>query len=83
METFTVQRKALRRASEIVGSVYRLSMVLEVSPEDLERWLAGIGAPPHQIFLRCVDIIVSHDGRLPWPSGELIAELPPEFRQPK
>ena len=58
-------------------------MALEVSTGEMARWLSGSEPPTHEAFLRAVDIILAHDGQLPWTSAELLAELPPEFRKPK
>ena len=75
MPAFRIYRKAIKRASEIVGGVYPLAGKLAVQPEVLLHWLENRGEPDERSFARAVDIILEHDGAVPWSAAELEAEL--------
>jgi len=51
----------LRRAAEILGGEEKLALRLKVTPSHLSIWLAGIDAPPTQVFFEAVDLITEHD----------------------
>jgi hypothetical protein len=48
--------RTLQRALESVGSQERLATVLAVDQEQLARWMSGAASPPHEIFLRALDL---------------------------
>ena len=49
--------RTLNRALEIVGSKERLAIVLDVPAPDLERYLAGETALPHEVFIEALEIV--------------------------
>jgi hypothetical protein len=49
--------RTLRRALEIVVTKERLAAALEVELADLENYLMGNEALPHQVFLAALDIV--------------------------
>ena len=53
--------QALRRASEILGGFPQLRGYLKVSAVALALWMSGQTAPPTEIFLKVVDLIVERD----------------------
>ena len=53
-----VHVQTLRRAARIVGGELKLALRLGVTPSHLALWLAGIEAPPGDIFLRAVDLVM-------------------------
>lgn len=70
-----VYRKAIKRAAEIAGGAFPLSVALDVPVSQIHAWLAGEGAPDDAVFLRAVDIILGHDGAVPWTPQELQEEI--------
>jgi DNA-binding transcriptional regulator YdaS (Cro superfamily) len=48
----------LRKAAELVGGQRKLAERLGVSVADIEKWAAGKGLPPREVFLRVVDLII-------------------------
>jgi hypothetical protein len=75
MDGYRIYLKAIKRASEIVGSAYQLAVRLEAKPEEVKAWLEGTVAPDELAFLRAVDIILAHDRALPWTQAEVEADL--------
>ena len=75
MPGFRIYRKAIKRASDIVGGVYPLAAKLAVQPEVLLHWLEDRGEPDEQSFARAVEIILDRDGAVPWTAAELETEL--------
>jgi hypothetical protein len=69
-----VYRKAVKRAAEIAGGAFPLSVALDVPVSQIQAWLAGEGTPDDNVFLRAVDIILGHDGAVPWTPAELEEE---------
>ena len=55
----SVYTRTLHRACEVLGGADRLAAQLQVAPRALQRWLDGIVDPPQEVFLACVDIILS------------------------
>jgi hypothetical protein len=53
-----VYPRAVRKAAELAGGSDKLARVLQVPAEEIEKWMAGDGQPPRDVFLRVVDIIV-------------------------
>jgi hypothetical protein len=53
--------QALRRASDILGGSPELRVYLKVSTVALGIWMSGHAAPPTEIFLKVVDLIVERD----------------------
>lgn len=49
--------RALHSALEIVGSKQVLAQRLNVSPADLEDWLAGRSEPSHALFIKALNIV--------------------------
>jgi hypothetical protein len=56
-----VRTQALRRASEILGGFLPLRSYLKVSTVALAVWMSGAVAPPNDVFLKVVDLIVERD----------------------
>lgn len=54
----TVRAETLRRAAEIIGED-KLAEELGVSSELLAEWKATQKPVPDEVFLKCVDIVVS------------------------
>lgn len=50
--------RALLKAAELVGGLTPLQLYLQVDRSELFGWIVGKGAPPEQVFLRVVDILV-------------------------
>jgi hypothetical protein len=65
----TVEGRALRRAVELAGSRENLAKRIGARIEELDKWLAGTGRPPREIFLRVVDVILD-DSPAPSASSE-------------
>ena len=55
----TVYTRTLRLAAETLGSMEGLARRLGVEPGELARWIAGTEFPPHQMFMRALDIVAS------------------------
>jgi hypothetical protein len=58
----TVHSKAIRLAAEALGGMAQLQHALRVPSQDLLRWMNGVEAPPQQVFLRVVDILLDPPG---------------------
>jgi hypothetical protein len=56
----TVRTQTLHKACEVVGGISLLANHLHVTPVSLSRWMAGEESPPWDVFLACVDIVLSH-----------------------
>jgi hypothetical protein len=54
----TVRAETLRRAAEIIGED-KLAEQLGVNSEQLTEWKAAQKPVPEDVFLKCVDIVVS------------------------
>jgi transcriptional regulator with XRE-family HTH domain len=54
----SVQSRALRKAAELLGGQKKLAERLGVDVAEIEKWTAGKVAPPREIFLRVVDLII-------------------------
>jgi transcriptional regulator with XRE-family HTH domain len=54
----TVYTRVLHRACQIVGGVEQLAARLRVSKTMLYHWLEGEDAPPPNIFLNAVDLVL-------------------------
>jgi hypothetical protein len=54
----TVYTRVLHRACEILGGVAQLAAHLRVSTTMLYKWLDGEDAPPPNVFLKAVDLIL-------------------------
>jgi hypothetical protein len=53
--------QALQRASDILGGSPELRGYLKVSAVALALWMSGQAAPPTEVFLKIVDLIVERD----------------------
>ena len=53
-----VHVQTLQRAARIVGGELELALRLGVTPSHMALWLLGIEAPPGDIFLRAVDLVM-------------------------
>ena len=51
--------RCTKRAAELLGGFDKLSAHLSISSLILQRWAQGMGAPPADIFLRIIDIVLS------------------------
>ena len=59
--TQTVHARALQRAAELIGGNEALGRYLGVTPGKLELWRKGSIAPPGEVFLQVVDLLLEHD----------------------
>ena len=57
----SVRVSTLRRACEILGGRAQLRKYLKVSAFSLGVWMAGTEAPPTDVFLKAVDVVVEHE----------------------
>jgi hypothetical protein len=51
--------RMLQRALEAYGSVHHLAKALGVSVEDLKLWVSGKELPPHQVFMKALELAFS------------------------
>jgi len=62
-ESSTMNRKpiihTLRKALSVLGSREELAQYLNVSMDDLSRWLKGETAPPPRPYLDAIDLVES------------------------
>jgi DNA-binding transcriptional regulator YdaS (Cro superfamily) len=49
-------KRTIERALENVGDKARLAQLLGVNSADLNRWILGKQIPPHDVFLRALDL---------------------------
>jgi hypothetical protein len=49
-------KRTIERALENVGDKERLAQLLGVNSADLNRWILGKQIPPHDVFLRALDL---------------------------
>ena len=49
-------KRTIERALENVGNKERLAQLLGVDGADLNRWILGKQRPPHDVFLRALDL---------------------------
>jgi hypothetical protein len=57
----TVQARTLKRAVEILGGEEELARRLNVAPNHLKLWLAGVASPPGEVFLEAADVVAEHE----------------------
>jgi len=57
-EHASVYARTLHRACLILGGVEQLAERLKVSVADIRRWLKGEEAPPEEVFVGAVEIIL-------------------------
>ena len=55
-ERNTASKRTIERALETVGDRERLAAMLGVTVADLNRWILGKELPPHEVFLRALDL---------------------------
>jgi hypothetical protein len=53
--------RVLHDACVALGGEHQLAEYLGVDGGTVENWLAGLGQPPDDVFLRCADLL--YDGR--------------------
>ena len=51
--------RCTKRAAELLGGFDELGAHLSISPVILKRWAQGQGAPPTDVFLKIIDIVLS------------------------
>ena len=56
-----VRKAALERACDLLGGAPTLRRYLGVSAIALGAWMAGTEAPPTDVFLKVVDVLVKHE----------------------
>ncbi|HUQ75761.1 MAG TPA: hypothetical protein VM183_13635 [Burkholderiales bacterium] len=61
----TIFTRALNAAVEIEGSTQGLASLLRVPEGTLLRWIAGRAMMPVRAFVRLMDIVATHEARLP------------------
>jgi hypothetical protein len=54
--TASAAKRTIERALENVGDKERLAQLLGVHTADLNRWILGKQHPPHEVFLRALDL---------------------------
>jgi DNA-binding transcriptional regulator YdaS (Cro superfamily) len=54
--TSSAAKRTIERALENVGDKKRLAQLLGVDVADLNRWILGKQIPPHDVFLRALDL---------------------------
>jgi hypothetical protein len=54
----TVYARALHRACLVLGGMQQLARHLEVSEEDVRRWLTADQQPPEKVFHDAVEVIL-------------------------
>jgi hypothetical protein len=59
----SVERRTLQLAASLVGGPRKLRGLLNVPSRDLVDWLSGNRAPPRDVFLRALDIVLDHFDR--------------------
>ncbi len=57
----SVQARTLRRASAIEGGIHALAAKLGVDPLKLRDWMEGSAAPPSDVFLKALAIVLERD----------------------
>jgi len=57
----TVEKRALERAVEIVGSPESLARRLDVSSDRLDYWLSGLLPIPPEVFAAVADLLLEQD----------------------
>ena len=67
MNQADTDRMALRRAAEILGGVEILSARLRVSPERVERWIAGTESIPSGTFSLAIGVMLESGQQRPGP----------------
>ena len=51
--------RVLHDACVALGGEHKLAEYLGVDVDTIEAWLAGLGQPPDEVFLRCADLLHS------------------------
>ena len=54
--TSSAAKRTIERALENVGDKERLAQLLGADVADLNRWILGKQMPPHEVFLRALDL---------------------------
>ena len=49
--------RVLHDACVALGGEHKLAEFLGVDVSTIEAWLAGLGQPPDEVFLRCADLL--------------------------
>jgi DNA-binding transcriptional regulator YiaG len=49
--------RTLALALSTIGSLERLAHYLDVSEQELEKWLEGCGTPPTRVYTRALDLV--------------------------
>ena len=57
----SVERRALERAVQIVGSPESLARILDESSDRIEYWLEGLLPIPSDAFTKIVDVLLSEN----------------------
>ena len=57
MSETTPQARTLHRALAICGGIVPLAKALQVSVDELSRWLDGHVAPPVNVYLMALDLV--------------------------
>ena len=63
MKRMSVQARALHRASAVIGGLPALSSHLKISDQVIREWMFDVGAPPHGVFLRVIDLLLDEQQR--------------------
>lgn len=72
----SVYSRTLQRAVLLAGGRDQLARYLEVSPEQLRRWIADETKPPLKAFLRAVDLVIEESAPPPDSSDAGAADPP-------
>jgi hypothetical protein len=65
MKTMSVQARALHRAVAIAGGLLPLAGYLKVPDQVIREWMFDVGAPPHGVFLRVIDLLLDQPAVAP------------------
>lgn len=61
----SVYSRTLQKAAELAGGHKKLARYLRVPLGELEKWIAGQGAPPLATFLKAVDLVLDETASPP------------------
>lgn len=53
-----VYSRTFQKAAELCGGRAKLARRLRVPAAELEKWIAGGGAPPLAVFLKAIDLVL-------------------------
>jgi len=48
----------LAKAAAVTGDIAKLAQALGVEHEDIEKWIDGRELPPHEVFVRALNLLM-------------------------